>query len=106
LACDVTTSDVGAAGGTILGVFPDSAFEQMDLTLAAPGDTLVLLTDGIVEAPSENGERPGLPALLSLLERERGLGAQALADRLTAAVLERGGSRIQDDMTVFVLKRS
>jgi len=67
---------------------------------------LVLLTDGVVEAPSEDGHRPGIAALLPLLERERALSAQALADRLTADVLERGGARIQDDMTVFVLKRS
>ena len=99
-------ASLGAAGGTVLGVFPDSAFGQIGLTLAAPGDTLVLLTDGIVEAPSEDGHRPGITALLPLLERERALSAQALADRLTADVLERGGSRIQDDMTVFVLKRS
>ena len=99
-------ASLGAAGGTVLGVFPDSGFGQIELTLAAPGDTLVLLTDGVVEAPSEDGHRPGIVALLPLLERERALSAQALADRLTADVLERGGARIQDDMTVFVLKRS
>jgi hypothetical protein len=43
---------------------------------------------------------------LPLFDRERGLSAQALADRLTADVLQRAGSRLQDDMTVFVLKRS
>jgi serine phosphatase RsbU (regulator of sigma subunit) len=65
-----------------------------------------LLTDGIVEAQSADGSRPGMPALLPFLERERALSAQALADRLTANVLDRAGSRRQDDMTVFVLKRS
>jgi serine phosphatase RsbU (regulator of sigma subunit) len=59
-----------------------------------------------VEAQSEDGRRPGMSALLPLLERERALSAQALADRLTADVLERAGSRLQDDMTVFVLRRS
>jgi sigma-B regulation protein RsbU (phosphoserine phosphatase) len=97
---------LGAAGGTVLGVFPEAAFEQIELALAAPGDTLVLLTDGIVEAQSEDGHRPGIAALLPLFERERALGAQALADRLTEDVLERAGARLQDDMTVFVLKRS
>jgi sigma-B regulation protein RsbU (phosphoserine phosphatase) len=99
-------ASLGAAGGTVLGVFDDSAFEQVELTLPAPGDTLLLLTDGIVEAQSEDGRRPGMSALLPLLERERALSAQALADRLTADVLERAGSRLQDDMTVFVLRRS
>jgi serine phosphatase RsbU (regulator of sigma subunit) len=99
-------ASLGAAGGTVLGVFPDSAFGQIELTLAGPGDTLVLLTDGIVEVQGEDGHRPGIATLLPLLERERALSAQALADRLIADVLERGGSRLQDDMTVFVLKRS
>ena len=99
-------ASLGGAGGTVLGVFDDSAFEQVELTLPAPGDTLLLLTDGIVEAQSEDGRRPGMSALFPLLERERALSAQALADRLTADVLERAGSRLQDDMTVFVLRRS
>ena len=99
-------ASLGAAGGTVLGVFPDSAFGQIELDLIVPGDTLVLLTDGIVEAQSEDGHRPGIPALLPVLERDRALSAQALADRLTADVLQRAGSRLQDDMTVFVLKRS
>jgi sigma-B regulation protein RsbU (phosphoserine phosphatase) len=99
-------ASLGAAGGTVLGVFPDSAFGQIEIDLIAAGDTLVLLTDGIVEAQSENGHRPGIPALLPIFERGRALSAQALADRLTADVLQRAGSRLQDDMTVFVLKRS
>ena len=99
-------ASLGAAGGTVLGVFPDSAFGQIELDLITPGDTLVLLTDGIVEAQSEDGHRPGIPALLPVLERDRPLSAQALSDRLTADVLQRAGSRLQDDMTVFVLKRS
>jgi sigma-B regulation protein RsbU (phosphoserine phosphatase) len=96
---------LGAAGGTVLGVFPDAAFGEIELTLAAPGDGLVLLTDGLVEAQSEDGHRPGIAALLPVLDRERASSAQVLADRLTADVLARGGSRLQDDMTVFVLKR-
>ena len=95
-----------AAGGPVLGVFADSAFGQIELDLMAPGDTLVLLTDGIVEAQNEDGHRPGIPALLPIFERDRALSAQALADHLTADVLRRAGSRLQDDMTVFVLKRS
>lgn len=91
-------------GGPVLGVFEDAVFEQTSLTLEAPGDTLVLLTDGIVEAQEEGGRRPGVAGVLRLLDRERGRGAPALAQALCEDVLRRGGSRIQDDMTVFVLK--
>ncbi|MGH7317030.1 MAG: PP2C family protein-serine/threonine phosphatase [Candidatus Rokuibacteriota bacterium] len=93
------------AGGTVLGVFDDSLFERTTLTLA-PGDTLVLLTDGILEAKEAGGRRPGLKALLPLLEGARGLRPQAFAQTLCEDVLRRGGSRVQDDMTVFVLERS
>ena len=95
---------LAAAGGMVLGVFEDSLFKQTPLTLAS-GDTLVLLTDGILEAKEAAGQRPGAAALLPLLERERGLRPQALAQALCDDVLRRGGSRIQDDMTVFVLER-
>jgi sigma-B regulation protein RsbU (phosphoserine phosphatase) len=96
---------LGPAGGPVLGVFPDATFGETELTLEASGDTLVLLTDGILEARSEDGRRPGIAAVLPALEREGGASAQALAERLSADVLHRGGSRVQDDMTVFVLRR-
>lgn len=101
-----TVAALGAAGGPVLGVFPDSAFGQMELILAAAGDTLVLLTDGILEGQSADGQRPGLGAVLPALERERAAGAQDLAARLCADVLGRAGSRVPDDMTVFVLRRA
>lgn len=92
------------AGG-VLGVFDDALFEQTTLTLH-PGDTLLLLTDGILEAKDAEGQRPGLGVLLPLLEGARGLRPPALAQALCDDVLRRGGSRIQDDMTVFVLQRT
>ncbi|HKW92139.1 MAG TPA: SpoIIE family protein phosphatase [Methylomirabilota bacterium] len=96
---------VAGIGGTVLGVFDDSDFEQTTLELGDPGDTLLLLTDGIVEAQEEAGRRPGIDALLPLLERERGLPPASLAQAVCDDVRRRGGSRVQDDMTVFVLRR-
>lgn len=95
---------LAGAGGAVLGVFEDAVYEQASLVLAA-GDTLVLLTDGILEAQEEGGRRPGVDAILQFLTRARGGSAPALAQALCEDVLRRGGSRIQDDMTVFVLKR-
>jgi sigma-B regulation protein RsbU (phosphoserine phosphatase) len=92
-------------GGTVLGVFEDSVFDQTTLTLAAPGDTLVLLTDGILEAQDEGGRRPGVEGVLTVLDGARDGSAQSLAQAVCADVLRRGGARIQDDMTIFVLRR-
>jgi serine phosphatase RsbU (regulator of sigma subunit) len=55
--------DMGAACGPVLGVFDDSVFEQTALTLEAPGDALILVTDGILEAQDQDGRRPGRAAL-------------------------------------------
>jgi sigma-B regulation protein RsbU (phosphoserine phosphatase) len=96
---------LGAAAGSVLGVFDDSLFQQATLELGR-GEALVLLTDGILEAQEESGRRPGVRALLPLLERERDRSPRELARVLCEDVLRRGGSRIQDDMTVFVLRHS
>ena len=100
-----TAVDMGAAGGPVLGVFDDSVYEQTTLGLDAPGDALILVTDGILEAQDQDGHRPGRAALCPVLVRERARNPQALARLLAEDVLRRGGSRIQDDMTVFVLRR-
>jgi serine phosphatase RsbU (regulator of sigma subunit) len=100
-----TAVDMGAAGGPVLGVFDDSVYEQTTLGLDAPGDALILVTDGILEAQDQDGHRPGRAALRPVLVRERARNPQALARLLAEDVLRRGGSRIQDDMTVFVLRR-
>ncbi|HWN91149.1 MAG TPA: PP2C family protein-serine/threonine phosphatase, partial [Verrucomicrobiae bacterium] len=91
-------------GGMILGVFEETGFEQVEIDLES-GDSLVLLTDGLIEAPESGGKRPGLPRVLDALVRARELTAQRQAEALTADVLERGAARVHDDMTTFVLKR-
>jgi serine phosphatase RsbU (regulator of sigma subunit) len=100
---EVRVLALGEAAGPPLGVFEDSRFEQAALRLGV-GDALVLLTDGILEAPEEGGHRPGVAALLPLLARQRALPPQGLARAICEDVLRRGGSRIQDDMTVFALR--
>ena len=99
----VVDAALGEAAGTPLGVLDEAAFGQTTLKLDR-GDTLVLLTDGILEAQEEAGGRPGARVILPLLVRERALPPQAVARALCEDVLRRGGARIQDDMTVFVLR--
>jgi serine phosphatase RsbU (regulator of sigma subunit) len=69
----------------------------------APGDTLVMFTDGLVETRHQD-LRTGIAALADALER---LGAQpdldALADQLLAAMRRRSGHG--DDDTALVLTR-
>ncbi len=94
---------LGEAAGPPLGMFEDARFGAASLRLGA-GDALVLLTDGILEAQEEGGHRPGVAALLPLLARQRALPPPGLARAICDDVLRRGGTRIQDDMTVFALR--
>jgi sigma-B regulation protein RsbU (phosphoserine phosphatase) len=91
-------------GGMMLGVFEEAAFEEADVDLES-GDSLILLTDGVIEAPVANGSRPGLDRVLKALDRSRHLTAQAQAEALTAEVLADATGRMRDDMTAVILKR-
>jgi sigma-B regulation protein RsbU (phosphoserine phosphatase) len=93
-----------SVGGMMLGVFEDAAFEETEVDLEA-GDSLVFLTDGVIEAPGADGKRPGLDRVLRALDRSRDLGAQAQAEAVTAEVLAEAAGRMRDDMTAFILKR-
>ena len=91
-------------GGMILGVFEEALFEESEVDLE-PGDSLVFMTDGVIEAPAADGKRVGLDRVLQTLERSRAESAQRQADALTAEMLTGNTGRIADDMTAFVLKR-
>jgi sigma-B regulation protein RsbU (phosphoserine phosphatase) len=93
-----------SVGGMMLGVFEEAAFEETEIDLES-GDSLVFLTDGVIEAPGADGKRPGLDRVLRALDRSRDLGAQAQAEALTSEMLAEVAGRMRDDMTAFILKR-
>ena len=88
----------------MLGVFEEAAFEETEIDLES-GNSLVFLTDGVIEAPGADGKRPGLDRVLRALDRSRDLGAQAQAEALTSEMLAEAAGRMRDDMTAFILKR-
>ena len=93
-----------SVGGTILGVFDEAVFEEAEVDLES-GDSLIFLTDGVIEAPGADGTRPGLERVLQTLDRARGESAQRQAEALTAGTMTAASGRIADDMTAFALKR-
>jgi sigma-B regulation protein RsbU (phosphoserine phosphatase) len=96
-----------AAGGAVLGVFPDSKYEQ-GMTTLTPGARLVLFTDGITEAQIQDpaiDEDFGEQRLVDLSVGHRGLAARALESALRAAVTSFTGGRFQDDATLIVVSR-
>jgi len=93
-----------SVGGMILGVFQEAAFEEAEVDLEA-GDSLIFLTDGVIEAPGADGKRAGLGRVLQALDRSRAESAQGQAEALTGEMLAGAAGRMADDMTAFVLKR-
>jgi phosphoserine phosphatase RsbU/P len=91
-------------GGTVLGAFKEGSFEQVEVNLDR-GDSVVLFTDGVVETADEGGRRTGFPGLVAVLDQYRDLSAPALARAVADDVIARGGARMRDDLTVFVLQR-
>ncbi len=97
--------EVLEATGTILGVFPDISWAERRTRLG-PGDVLVLLSDGVVEAAREAEGDLG-PDRLAAIVRGASRSAPALLAALQAAAEESlGGARRADDHTFVVLRRT
>jgi sigma-B regulation protein RsbU (phosphoserine phosphatase) len=90
------------AGGAVLGVLADAGYHQAQIA-TAPGDRLILFTDGITEARDADDEEFGEERLISLAIEHRACSAPALQARLTEAVASFSGGRFQDDATLIVL---
>jgi sigma-B regulation protein RsbU (phosphoserine phosphatase) len=89
-------------GGVVLGVLPDWSYRQAQVELA-PGDRLLLFSDGITEAENASGAQFGDERLLDLLTRNRSLNATRLRRKIMAAVADFAGGALQDDATVVVI---
>ena len=93
-------------GGMALGMFDHATYESRRVHIA-PGDTIVLYTDGITEAENRSGrafEDAGLEAILAHHRAER--DPEALSRAVIAAVEAHAGDmRLADDLTVAVLTR-
>jgi sigma-B regulation protein RsbU (phosphoserine phosphatase) len=90
------------SSGAILGQFPNWHYRQMDVSLDR-GDILLLFTDGVPEAQSQDGEPFGEQRLLQHARELRTSDAAALQRALMAKVSEHCGNDFQDDATLIVL---
>ena len=74
--------------------------------MLAPGDTLVLYTDGVTEAFDEHGCDFGMKRLLTVIHQHADLAPQALIEQISEAVRQFVGSYPQsDDYTVLIIQR-
>jgi serine phosphatase RsbU (regulator of sigma subunit) len=90
------------ARGMMLGIVPDSTYEEKSLTLDR-GDRLCLYTDGVIESRNANKEVFGHNRLERFLLEESAAPAGELAQRLVARLQDfRGDLPAWDDLTILV----
>ena len=98
----VTTLDLG---GLVLGFMPDQDYAEATHPFA-PGDVLLIYSDGIVEAMNAQRIQYGEERLTEVLRQHRAAPAHTLIDQVRLAVQHHAGSTPQtDDMTMLVIKR-
>lgn len=91
------------AGALPLGITAGAAFERERVTLA-PGDTLVLYTDGITEAMSPSREMFGPARLDEALTACSGVPECVIDSVHTALFAHTGTKRHADDQTIVALR--
>jgi serine phosphatase RsbU (regulator of sigma subunit) len=89
--------------GTMLGVADDPQLERVTRHLA-PGDALVVYTDGVVDARQAGGERFGERRLHDALRRAAGGSAEVLARAVETAVRAHHPASSADDRAIVVVR--
>jgi sigma-B regulation protein RsbU (phosphoserine phosphatase) len=88
-------------GGTVLGLFGNSPYEESHVEIR-PGDRLVLVTDGITEAANDRSEEFGEDRLIRLLLDNAQLPPAVLQRLVIDAVSRFAGQQLQDDATLVI----
>lgn len=100
------TTELLERGGMALGIFPDNRYETEVVTLA-PGDSLVLYTDGVIEIEDRSGAEFGPERLERLLRRRLDNSAEDMIQAVVRATRRFAGAEAYpDDFTLVILKRT
>ncbi len=92
------------AGGTLIGAFPEATYDREDVILA-PGDTVVVFSDGITEAMDSSGEEFGEDGVRRVIQQSLALGPERILHALFDAIRQFASAETQhDDLTALVLR--
>ncbi len=89
--------------GLVLGVEPAQTYDELHAPFR-PGDTVVLYTDGVLEARYE-GELYGFERLDAIASAARHLSARDIAETILADCRDFARNELADDCAVVVIKR-
>lgn len=90
--------------GIPLGTFAMSSIEEKEIALA-PGDVVVLMTDGVTELLNTSGQMYETKLIEEQLKESSKLSSREIINQLVSkANLWRGEEPLHDDMTLLILK--
>ena len=93
-------------GGIVVSIMPDYPYQEAAVPFA-PGDVLIINSDGITEANNAKKEMFGEPRFLEVLDAHRHAPANEILEHILKAVTAFIGHHPQfDDMTLVVVKRN
>lgn len=94
------------AGGVAAGVLESANAHLAERSLdVAPGDQVLLYTDGVTEAMNEAHEGFGLDQTVALVREHGRLSPRELCEAIHAAIVShRGAARPHDDITLVALR--
>jgi phosphoserine phosphatase RsbU/P len=94
-----------ATGGTMLGMIEGLTFEE-EVVALAPGESIVLYTDGISEAVNEEQELFGDERLQEFVAQRYALSAEEMKKEILEVVRQHQQNAPQaDDMTLVIVRR-
>ena len=106
VSADGAVTELPLTKGVALGIAPDVVYTQESVTLA-PGDTIVLYTDGVTEAMNADNQQFGLQRLTDVFDGKPPENAQAANEAVFDRVRNFAGDAPQsDDITCLTLRRS
>ena len=92
------------AEGFPLGMFPGTTYEEFSVS-TQPGDAIVFMSDGLLDAENAKGEMYGQERLSNMLCKHRERPSAYIADAILADVARfQGGQDRFDDETIIVLR--
>jgi serine phosphatase RsbU (regulator of sigma subunit)/FixJ family two-component response regulator len=87
-----------------LGVSPEVAFGQSATFLLQPGELVVLISDGVLEAADPDGQQFGRTRMLEIVRRQHERPAQEIVHALCRSATEFAREQPYDDRTAVVIK--